>query len=275
MELSLNLYQSMAVAVAVFYIGAFLKSKVQVFRTYCIPSPVIGGILYAIINLILYSTGILVLTIDVSLKDVFMNIFFTSVGFTAGFGMLKKGGKSLVIFLIAVALLICVQDVVGALLCSVFGLDPLLGLALGSMPLTGGHGTSTAFAPILVEEYGISNALTVAVAAATYGLVAGNIIGNPLARRRIRKLGLSSADASSVNQEALLELKKNTEGGARLDVGRGTLALALLFVATGIGTLFSMLFDKFDITLASYVGAMIVGILIRNFCDRKHLDLPV
>ena len=243
MELSLNLYQSMAVAVAVFYIGAFLKSKVQVFRTYCIPSPVIGGILYAIINLILYSTGILVLTIDVSLKDVFMNIFFTSVGFTAGFGMLKKGGKSLVIFLIAVALLICVQDVVGALLCSVFGLDPLLGLALGSMPLTGGHGTSTAFAPILVEEYGISNALTVAVAAATYGLVAGNIIGNPLARRRIRKLGLSSADASSVNQEALLELKKNTEGGARLDVGRGTLALALLFVATGIGTLFSMLFE--------------------------------
>lgn len=241
MELSLNLYQSMAVAVAVFYIGAFLKSKVQVFRTYCIPSPVIGGILYAIINLILYSTGILVLTIDVSLKDVFMNIFFTSVGFTAGFGMLKKGGKSLMIFLIAVALLICVQDVVGALLCSVFGLDPLLGLALGSMPLTGGHGTSTAFAPILVEEYGISNALTVAVAAATYGLVAGNIIGNPLARRRIRKLGLSSADASSVNQEALLELKKNTEGGARLDVGRGTLALALLFVATGIGTLFSML----------------------------------
>ena len=254
MELSLNLYQSMAVAVAVFYIGAFLKSKVQVFRTYCIPSPVIGGILYAIINLIL---------------------FFTSVGFTAGFGMLKKGGKSLMIFLIAVALLICVQDVVGALLCSVFGLDPLLGLALGSMPLTGGHGTSTAFAPILVEEYGISNALTVAVAAATYGLVAGNIIGNPLARRRIRKLGLSSADASSVNQEALLELKKNTEGGARLDVGRGTLALALLFVATGIGTLFSMLFDKFGITLASYVGAMIVGILIRNFCDRKHLDLPV
>ena len=275
MELSLNLYQSMAVAVAVFYIGAFLKSKVQVFRTYCIPSPVIGGILYAIINLILYSTGILVLTIDVSLKDVFMNIFFTSVGFTAGFGMLKKGGKSLMIFLIAVALLICVQDVVGALLCSVFGLDPLLGLALGSMPLTGGHGTSTAFAPILVEEYGISNALTVAVAAATYGLVAGNIIGNPLARRRIRKLGLSSADASSVNQEALLELKKNTEGGARLDVGRRTLALALLFVATGIGTLFSMLFDKFGITLASYVGAMIVGILIRNFCDRKHLDLPV
>ena len=126
MELSLNLYQSMAVAVAVFYIGAFLKSKVQVFRTYCIPSPVIGGILYAIINLILYSTGILVLTIDVSLKDVFMNIFFTSVGFTAGFGMLKKA-ESPGDFPDSCGSSHLCSGCGGRLLCSVFGLDPLLG----------------------------------------------------------------------------------------------------------------------------------------------------
>lgn len=93
MSLSLNLYQSMALAVAIFYFGAFLKSKISVFRTYCIPSPVIGGIIYAIVNLILYQTGVLQLSVDTTLQSVFMNVFFTSVGFTAGFGMLKKGGQ--------------------------------------------------------------------------------------------------------------------------------------------------------------------------------------
>ena len=272
MSLSLNLYQSMALAVAIFYFGAFLKSKISVFRTYCIPSPVIGGIIYAIVNLILHQTGVLQLSVDTTLQSVFMNVFFTSVGFTAGFGMLKKGGKSLIVFLVAVCILIGIQDVAGAALCKVFGLQPLLGLALGSMPLTGGHGTTTAFAPLL-ESMGVQNALTVGVAAATYGLVAGNVIGNPLARRRIKKLGLSSSDAAQVDHEALLELKKNTEGTAKLDVDRGTLALALIFLACGLGTLISMLFAKFNITLASYVGSMITGIIIRNgWHDKAYIE---
>ena len=131
MSLSLNLYQSMALAVAIFYFGAFLKSKISVFRTYCIPSPVIGGIIYAIVNLILYQTGVLQLSVDTTLQSVFMNVFFTSVGFTAGFGMLKKGGKSLIVFLVAVCILIGIQDVAGAALCKVFGLQPLLGLGPG------------------------------------------------------------------------------------------------------------------------------------------------
>lgn len=263
MQLSLNLYQSMTLAVVVFYLGAYLKDKVRVFQTYCIPSPVIGGIIFAVVNLLLYETGVMELTLDTTLQSVFMNLFFTSVGFTAGFGMLKKGGKALIVFLVAVALLIILQDVAGALLCSVFGLDPLLGLALGSMPLTGGHGTSTAFAPLL-EDLGVENALTVAVAAATYGLVAGNVMGNPLARRLIKKYNLSSSDASAVDEEAVKELQKNTESSYGLDAGRGTLALSLLFVAIGLGTLISMVFDMLNITLASYVGAMIVGIIIRN-----------
>ena len=274
MSLSLNLYQSMALAVAVFYLGTILKKKVKVFQTYCIPSPVIGGVIYAILNLILYQTGVLNLEIDTTLQSVFMNVFFCSVGFTAGFSMLKKGGKSLVIFLVLVGALIAVQDIVGTLLCSAFGLQPLLGLALGSMPLTGGHGTTTAFAPLL-EDMGVSNALTVGVAAATYGLVAGNVIGNPLARRRIKKLHLDASSASGVDHEALLELQKNT-ADAKLDVDRGTNGLALIFLACGVGTLISMALDKVHITMASYIGAMVIGILIRNIIgDTMGVDLPI
>lgn len=93
MKLAFNLYQSMCLAVVVFYLGAFLKKRVKLFQTYCIPSPVIGGIIFAVVNLLLYEGHILDLTLDTTLQSVFMNIFFTSVGFTAGFGMLKKAAR--------------------------------------------------------------------------------------------------------------------------------------------------------------------------------------
>lgn len=106
-----------------------------------------------------------------------------------------------------VAVLIVLQNTAGALLCHFFGLPPLLGLALGSLPLTGGHGTSAAFAPLL-EDMGISNALTVAIAAATYGLIAGNLIGNPVARKRIVSLHLTTSSSGFKNEEAKAELEK-------------------------------------------------------------------
>ena len=278
MSLSLNLYQSMALAVAIFYFGAFLKSKISVFRTYCIPSPVIGGIIYAIVNLILYQTGVLQLSVDTTLQSVFMNVFFTSVGFTAGFGMLKKGGKSLIVFLVAVCILIGIQDVVGAALCKVFGLQPLLGLALGSMPLTGGHGTTTAFAPLL-ESMGVQNALTVGVAAATYGLVAGSLMGGPTARSIIQRYNLTSTENDSEVMELSDETAEEKARAERVDTDSFTNAAILLIVASGIGTLLTALFNAikigpFTFTFPTYIGAMVIAAIIRNFCDSKRIILP-
>ena len=278
MSLSLNLYQSMALAVAIFYFGAFLKSKISVFRTYCIPSPVIGGIIYAIVNLILYQTGVLQLSVDTTLQSVFMNVFFTSVGFTAGFGMLKKGGKSLIVFLVAVCILIGIQDVAGAALCKVFGLQPLLGLALGSMPLTGGHGTTTAFAPLL-ESMGVQNALTVGVAAATYGLVAGSLMGGPTARSIIQRYNLTSTENDSEIMEISDETAEEKARAERVDVDSFTNAAILLIVASGIGTLLTALFNAikigpFTFTFPTYIGAMVIAAIIRNFCDSKRIVLP-
>lgn len=270
MELSLNLFQTMALACGVFYLGAFLKSKVPVFQKYCIASPVIGGIIFAILNLVLHQTGVLNLTIDTSLQTVFMNAFFTSVGFGAGFTMIKQGGKKLLVFLVMIAALGILQTGVAAGLCNVFGLDSLLGIAMGTMSLTGGHGTSAAFAPLL-EERGVVGATTIAVASATYGLVAGNVIGNPLAVSHIRKLGLKSTDEAGEG----VKIETGVDESVTLDSSRGTLGVALLFVALGIGTLISLVFDHFHITFASYVGAMIVGIIIRNVCDARGAELPL
>lgn len=69
------------------------------------------------------------------------------------------------------------------------GLSPLVGLATASIPMTGGHGTSAAFAPVL-EEAGLQNALTITLAAATFGLVAGSLIGGPTGKFLIEKYKL-------------------------------------------------------------------------------------
>ena len=274
MNVSLNLYQTMALAVFVFYLGAVLKNRVRLFRTYCIPSPVIGGILFAVLQFSLYELHLLNLSLDTSLQSVFMNLFFTSVGYSASLSMIKKGGKTLVIFMVVVAVLIILQNAVGATLCTAFGLNPLLGLALGSLPLTGGHGTSAAFGPLL-EEMGVNNALTVAVAAATFGLVAGNLIGNPVARKRILSLHLTSGTSQFSNEEAKAELVKNTTFNQKLDPERGTWALALLFLAMGAGTLITQLLNQIHLTMATYVGSMIIGILIRNICEKNSEEIPV
>lgn len=274
MELNLDLYQTMALAVVVYYLGSFLRSKVKLFRDYCIPAPVIGGIIFALVNLVLYETGIVTLGLDTSLQSTFMNIFFTSVGFSASISVVKRGGKALLVFIVCIAILGIVQTMVGAGLCQAFGIDRQLGIALGTMSLTGGHGTSAAFAPLL-EEKGIANATTVAVAAATWGLVAGNAFGNPIARRRIQKMNLAQARTDVNAGDPVADAIVSAAEQPKLDAGRGILALSLLFVAMGIGTLFSLLFAKLGITFASYVGALIVGIIIRNICDSRGVEIPV
>ena len=275
-EFTLDMYQTAGVAMLLFVLGRFLTTRIEFLKRCCIPAPVVGGLIFAIVHLVLYSCGVVQLSFDDNVKSFFMTLFFTSVGYTACFRLLKKGGKKVFTFLIIAIVMVCLQDVVGAALAKVFGWDMRLGLCTGSIPMVGGHGTAGSYGPLMENKLGIAGANVLAIAAATYGLVAGNVIGNPLARRRIKKLGLSSSDAAQVDHEALLELKKNTEGTAKLDVDRGTLALALIFLACGPGTLISMLFDKFNITLASYVGSMIIGIIIRNaICDKFDLDLPV
>ena len=184
--LSLDMYQTLALAVGVLYLGMFLKKRIRFLEKFCIPSPVIGGLIFALLSLGLYCTGIVEFVFDETLKTVCMVIFFTSVGFQANLRILKSGGVSLVIFLVCVIVLILGQNFLSVGLAKFMGLDSLIGLCTGSIPMVGGHGTSGAFGPVL-EDLGVSGATTLCTAAATFGLVAGSLIGGPLGRRLIIK----------------------------------------------------------------------------------------
>lgn len=265
MTLSLDMVQTLALAVIVLSTGQILRRKVSFLEKFCIPAPVIGGLIFAILTLILKQTGILNFEMDATLQKLFMTAFFTTVGFTASFKLLKKGGIQVFIFLILAVALVTLQNAVGVGLANLFKLNPLIGLSTGSVPMTGGHGTSGAFAP-LFEKTGATAATTVAMASATFGLIIGSMIGGPIGKRLIEKNGLLETgerirqainEASPTSTESIKKLIPNNFMGAS----------AQIIVAMGFGTIVSSLLQKTGMTFPPYIGAMFVAAIIRNISD--------
>ena len=258
MSITLDMYQTIAVAVVVLILGAFLKRKIFFLEKFCIPAPVIGGLIFAIFTLICYSTGILEIDFDDTLKEVCMVFFFTSVGFQANLKVLKSGGKPLLIFLVLVIVLIITQNFTAIGLANLLGLDSLTGMTTGSIPMVGGHGTAGAFGPVL-EDFGISGATTVCTAAATFGLVAGSLMGGPIGNRLIKKHNLLETIKND-DDTLLVEEEEKHERHFSMYAP----AVFQLIIAVGIGTIFSKLLSLTGMTFPIYIGAMIAAAIMRN-----------
>ncbi|MEF9939348.1 MAG: sodium/glutamate symporter [Clostridium sp.] len=266
--IELDMYQATAVAAIVLLLGRLLVNKVAILRKYCIPAPVVGGFIYAIVHLAVRSAGIVEISADMTLKNVFMVAFFCSVGYTASFKMLKKGGIQTLIFLGLAVVMVVLQNCLGAGLATAFGLDPRLGLATGSIPMVGGHGTAGSFGPLL-EGLGVANANVVAIASATFGLVAGCAIGGPIAYAKIKKYNLKS---SAIIEGAEQTVEKDETGS--IDSKRFLDAFLYLIIAIGLGTVVSMFLGKM-MTFPFYIGAMLVGAIIRNIMDARKQEIPM
>ena len=275
---ALNLYQTAGLAMLLFVLGRFLTNRIEFLKRCCIPAPVVGGLLFSIAHLLLYLSGVIQFTFDENVQNFFMNLFFTSVGYTACFRLLKRGGKKVFTFLLIAIIIVCLQNVLSSVLAAVFGWDLRLGLCTGSIPMVGGHGTAGSYGPEM-ELMGISGAGVLAMASATYGLVAGSLMGGPTARSLINRYKLRSNEST----EELLELSDETpeekEKAERVDSESFTNAAILLIVASGLGTLLTSLFNGIQIagvkfTFPTYIGAMVIAAIIRNVCDARHIVLP-
>lgn len=258
MDITLDMYQTVAVAVVVLMIGNFLKKKISFLQRFCIPAPVIGGLLFAIFTLILYATGIAVIDFDDTLKEVCMVLFFTSVGFQANLKVLKSGGKALIVFLVLVVALMIGQNFASIGLANVLGFDSLTGMTTGSIPMIGGHGTAGAFGPVL-EDFGVSGATTVCTAAATFGLIAGSLMGGPIGNRLIKKHNLLDT-IKTEDDSFLVEEEEKHERHFSMYAP----AVFQLIIAVGIGTIVSELLSLTGMTFPIYIGAMIVAAIMRN-----------
>ena len=186
--LTVNGYYTLLAASIVLLFGRQLVRRIRFLRDFNIPEPVAGGLVAAIAIYILYATAGFIFTFSADLKNAFMLVFFTSIGLSADFSRLKAGGQPLVIFTIIVGAFIILQDIVGVAIAAAMGQNPWLGLVAGSITMTGGHGTAGAWGGDL-EKLGLVGASGLGMACATYGLIAGGLIGGPVARRLINKMG--------------------------------------------------------------------------------------
>lgn len=273
MTIELNLYQTLAAAVAVFFLGSFLKDRVSIFRKYCIPAPVIGGTIFSIVNCILYTQGIWNYSQDTVMQNWCMMLFFTSIGYMASIRLIKKGGLLVVKMAFLVFLLIVIQDLVGVTFANAFSLNPLMGLADGSIPLVGGHGTSGSFGPVL-EALGLKDATTIAFAAATFGLVSGSFLGGPVGELLIRRFYLKSDEDENGDEVPENRTEHEIEGddaAAYLNMDRFMYAFGQLLLAMGLGTYVSQFFINIGLVFPGYIGAMLVAAVIRNISDMTGL----
>ena len=277
MEFTFNAFYTLIAAVIVLLLGRLLVNKIDFLKRYNIPEPVAGGLVAAIVSLLVNQFWGYSITTSSALQTSFMLIFFASIGLSANFTKLRQGGIGLIIFLIAISTFIVLQNIVGISLATLLGIDPLIGLIAGSITLTGGHGTAGAWGEILETQYGIQGALALGMASATFGLVIGGLIGGPLAKtlinrhqlavprtdEQIEKRDNTPADQDSnefIPFEYPHQVRLITADNAITTLGlfAGCLAFAEFMTGAAKGTMFE---------LPTFVWALAGGVILRNVLE--------
>ena len=271
---NLDMLQTAAIGALALIVGMILTRKVAFLQRFCVPSPVSGGIIFSFLTLALYGWFGVEVSFDGTLKDVFMLAFFTSVGFQSDLKVIKQGGKPLVVMLALLVVMIAIQNLMPVGITRLMGVDPLIGMAAGSIAMTGGHGTAGGFASVL-EGMGLHGAGTIGMAAATFGLIAGSMIGGPLAERIIRKK-LSHEQVQPQDEEidpamAGIESDEASPTGRAKRVSSNeqefqqyAKASYSIILGMGAGTLLSWLLAKSGVTFPTYFGALILAAIVRN-----------
>lgn len=275
--ITLDMLQSAGIGALALLTGIFMTRKIKWLQRFCIPSPVSGGLVFSIITLLLYKFIHVEVTFDGTLKDVFMLAFFTSVGFQSNLNLIKQGGKTLVMMLILLVGIIATQNLIPIGICKLLDTNPLIGMAAGSISMAGGHGTAGGFSAVL-ESMGLQGAATISMAAATFGLIAGSVIGGPVAERLIRK-HLSSerlepkdfkVDPAMVgieSEEALPAGRAKRISSNEEEFQQFAWGTYSILIVMALGTLTSLLLGQTGITFPTYFGALLTAAVIRNIIE--------
>lgn len=266
MTLQLDILESLGIAIIALILGSSLKDKISFLKTFFIPSPVVGGLIVSIFVLILKQTKIATIEFDKVLQDFFMNIFFTAIGLSASFAMLKKSGFLGIKLALAIIILLPLQNLIGVGLAKIFGINPLHGIAMGSTSMTGGIGSAISFGKIM-ESMGAESNISIGVAAATFGLLAGSLVGGPTARRLIAKNSLLSR--GSLSKGSLADIKSLTNQKTL------TKAIVIIGLSAFLGTFINKILAKTGLNFPYYVGCQFGGLIVRNIYDyfKKPLDM--
>lgn len=275
--ITLDMLQSAGIGALALLTGIFMTRKIKWLQRFCIPSPVSGGLVFSIITLLLYKFIHVEVTFDGTLKDVFMLAFFTSVGFQSNLNVIKQGGKTLVMMLILLVGIIATQNLIPIGICKLLDTNPLIGMAAGSISMAGGHGTAGGFSAVL-ESMGLQGAATISMAAATFGLIAGSVIGGPVAERLIRRhlsserlepkdFKVDPAMAGIESEEALPAGRAKRISSNEEEFQQFAWGTYSILIVMALGTLTSLLLGQTGITFPTYFGALLTAAVIRNIIE--------
>lgn len=266
LTMKLDLVATTALAAVLLMLGYRVRQKVNFLEKFCIPAPVIGGFAFALLALIFKQTGAIGFKMDVTLQSPFMVAFFTTVGLGGSLGLLRKGGTALIIYLVTCWFIAVFQNAFGASLAYMLGIHPALGIMAGAVSLEGGHGAAAAFGPT-AEQLGVTGATAVAIAAATYGLIAGSLLGGPTAKWLIDKYKVS-VTTSSIKYESYQEAIGSSEQEEKVTSRNILSMMTLVLVTMAVGSWVSGYIKQITgFVLPGYVGAMFIAVIFRNLND--------
>lgn len=264
--IQLDAVQTVAFSGLTLLAGYALCRMVPVLRRYNLPEPVVGGLLVALLVWWAHSQDTVLFELDSSLKVPLMIAFFTTLGINASIRLLRISGRQVMLFLLIAALFAVLQNLIGIGVAWMFDLHPMFGVLAGSATLTGGPATGMAFAP-LFEKAGLQGAETLAITAAMAGIICGGVVGGPAITVLMRRLkvvppsrngnGMEEADES-------ITLRFPNEAMREFDALK---SIVVLLVAMWVGAWVSQSITRLGLTLPAYIGAMLVGAVIRNLDD--------
>ncbi|MEH6532127.1 MAG: sodium/glutamate symporter [Photobacterium frigidiphilum] len=268
--IQINELESLLIAIIVLFLGYFINTKVTVLRKYNIPEPIVGGLIVAVIIALIHQQGIDII-FKLSIKDTLMQMFFATVGLAASYKLLAKGGSRVFLFLGLATVFIIIQNAVGVTLSTLLGLDPIIGLIVGSITLSGGHGTGAAWAQSFAADYNL-HVLELSMASATFGLVMGGIIGGPVAQRLINKHKLKSSfgdgEHHHIKHPDLITYSDKEED--RITSKNTIEVLFILLICVAGAAHVKELVDSFGISwlrIPDFVYALFIGVFITNICE--------
>ncbi|PIO97958.1 sodium/glutamate symporter [Pleomorphomonas carboxyditropha] len=257
--MQVDAFLSFTIAVILLIIGKILSMNVAFLRKYSVPEPVVGGLVCAALVAGVYAILGEKITFELGMRDFLLLIFFAGIGLKADVGSLLSGGKPLLILLLLAIVFMLLQNAMGMVMASWFGLEAKAGLMTGSISLTGGIGTTLAWAPLFTDRLGIENAMELGVASNTVGLIAACVIGGPIAAFLMSRHRIAPAHGSDLDIGV-----SNDRPQSRLDYFCVLWAILALNIAIILGFGISQLIALSGFTVPTFVSCLFAGILIRN-----------
>lgn len=265
-SLNLDIPSTLILSIILFIVGNFIKNKVSIFNRFCIPSPVIGGLLFCLLNLFCKFFNICDITMDTSLMNYLICFFFSTIGISMSMSLVKKGGKVLIKYWILCGVLSFFQNIISVILSKIIGINPLIGLMCGAISMEGGHGCSAAYGAT-IENLGIQNAISVGIAASTIGLILAGLLGSPVSKFLIDKYKLKpSLHYNNIS------ISKDNNNMINLNIFSFLEQLLTILLCISLGKLIAnIVFNLTGIIIPTITGCMLVSVLFRNMNDKINI----